>query len=158
MCEREKEVCAICLGEFELCVGLPCGHQFCVLCIKGRSECAICKVALPVDFFDTLQRDLSGFFQPDTVYQRWAYSSRTQPGEWWLYLDSCSRDLSDVSSGGKVQLQILGDSYQVDFAKGIQRSMDGSRVRQIKRMVFKGKDVFRGTGVVGIAGVRHKSQ
>ena len=50
------EECAVCLQPQQHPVVLPCGHQFCFLCIKGVAfralRCALCRAHIPASFFD----------------------------------------------------------------------------------------------------------
>lgn len=156
--------CSICLESTQqLSVCLPCGHSYCLCCIKTyqlRTKgacCPECRQLIPVHYLESLGQDLSHYFQKDVVYTHWAYRSASKPNKWWLYPEDTNTSLEQLyPNHSQAKVTILGQPYTIDFYSGVQ-TMDGNpgKVRHIKRIVCKGADIWTQHGVIGIAGIKH---
>ena len=160
--DTEKDVCSICFENFSLCATLPCSHKFCLLCIKthklrnANAQCPHCRAAITDDFFDTLTRDLDYLFQGKPPHYHWAYRSRNNANEWWLFDEQSHQKIEtsyQEASCHSFPISLLGEMYTIDIRQGVQISHDGLRMRQIKK-VFVDDSVWS-SGVVGVAGMKH---
>eukprot|EP00052_Salpingoeca_macrocollata_P030706 m.320671 g.320671 ORF g.320671 m.320671 type:complete len:180 (+) comp24316_c0_seq1:478-1017(+) len=135
--ERDR-TCPVCLLPFQFPLSLPCGHEFCYLCLKGTAElnrlCPLCRTVIPAGFFRKAPAaDLSDVGAPATTAV-WLYEG--QEG-YWVY-DPRTRDELEAAyqrePTGTAKILVAGHIYAVDFETMQQRRTDWQgRIRSVLR-------------------------
>ena len=152
--------CSICLESYKLPYKLPCGHEYCYLCIKQSIEsyittCPLCRTDIPSYVSENAQLIDNN---SNKTHGKWMYSGRN--GGWWYYDPSTDKTIEDAyqiykAKGGKstLKVMILGNEYIIDFCEMKQIRVNHSAVRIIKRAENTNEDDL----IKGFAGLGFKT-
>lgn len=175
----DENICPVCYKNMSIKIKLPCGHEFCLGCIKAiviavhkskQVKCPLCRQLLPdtlkykiknkPHLLSSLQIDDKQLNEID-VY--WFYSGRDKG--WWAYDIQYMADIEEIYQryirdediADINNLTICGMMFSFDFDNMSQINHNNRGLRRIKRVEKKNIDAFLKTGSIkGMAGVANQ--